>query len=874
MFEYNDVEYLKDKLKTDTKNGLSSKEVLRRQKNNGYNVLEEKKKVSGFKIFFSQLKDPMIYILLCAIAISFFLKEYNDAVVVLIVVMLNALIGALQEIKTERALEALKKLSQHKCNVIRDGEKKQIDSRELVKGDVVILESGGSVPADIRLIECNNLSVDESSITGESKPVNKNEGILNGNVKNLGDKENIAYMSTLIISGRGKGVVVATGMKTEIGKIAALLKEDEADNTPLQKRLFDLGKLLGVITIGICLLMFILAMIENRNPLDMLISSISLAVAAIPEGLPAVVTIVLAIGVQRMVKSNAIIKRLPSVETLGSVSVVCSDKTGTLTENKLQAVGIYQNGKFSKDLIIEEEEIKRNILLCNNSYKENNIYIGNPMEIALYKLAEQQNIIVENFKRIEEKEFDSTRKMMSTLNYVGNNKKQYSKGAYDVVIKKCKYIKINGNVISLTKEIIEKINNEIDYHASQAKRILAFAYKENVNEIREDELIFLGFITFMDPPRKGVKEAVKTFKKAGVKTVMITGDYIKTAYAIGKEIGIADSENECMSGEEMETLTDHQLADIVEKKSIFARVTPVHKAKIVDAFKVRGHIVAMTGDGVNDAPSLKKADVGISMGITGSDVSKEASDMILLDDNFTTIESAIEEGRTVYSNIRKSVLFLLSSNFSEVIVMLIAIILGLPLPLLAIHILIVNLLTDSFPALALGADLKDDVVMNAKPRNPNESLFANGGMFNTIVYGILIALLTFASFLIPSIELINELGVELKLHNIKNVLTDVNVLSKSQTYAFIALSLSELFYSMSLRNINKTFFRKDIFRNMYLNISILGGLLLVYVITSRTMAPVFKLYPVRTLDFIALVSVSVTIILFHELIYRFVSHET
>ena len=864
MFEFNDVEYVERKLKTNIKNGLDEKEVLRRQKNNGYNLLAEKRKDNVFKIFFHQLQDPMIYILVVAISISFFLKEYTDAIVVLIVVVLNALIGAFQEIKTERALEALKKLSEHKCSVIREGKKKQIDSSMLVIGDLVVLESGCSIPADLRIVESANLGVDESSITGESKPVKKGIAKLNENTPNLGDKENMGYMSTLVVSGRGKGIVTATGMKTEIGKIASILKDDSKSITPLQKRLFDLGKLLGIITICICMVMFVVALLENRNPLDMLISSISLAVAAIPEGLPAVVTIVLAIGVQRMIKVNVIVKRLPSVETLGSVSVVCTDKTGTLTENKLQVIGVYESGLFSEGNVIKDVEFLRNINLCNNAYKENDKYVGNAMEVALCDLSYDE-FKEKRYLRLEEKEFDSTRKMMSTLNEVDNKKIQYTKGAYDRIIQKCKYIKIDGQVKVLDANDIMKLNEAIDHHASLARRILAFAYKENVNHIKEEDMIFLGFATFMDPPKKGVKESVENFKKAGVKTVMITGDYIKTAYAIAKDLGIANNEEECISGDKIDNISDEELKKIVEKKTVFARVSPAHKSKIVEAIKQNGHVVAMTGDGVNDAPSLKKADIGISMGITGSDVSKEASDMILLDDNFSTIESAIEEGRAIYNNIKKSVLFLLSSNFSEIIVMVLAIILGLPLPLMAIHILVVNLLTDSIPALALGADLKENDIMGYPPIDSKESLFSDHGLFSAIFYGVLIALFTFFAFLLPSLEYMHEVGVDLTVFNIKWCLNDASILKKSQTFAFVAISLSELFHSLSLRNEKESIFRKDIFKNIYLDISIVAGMLIIYFCVASPLKEILKFENIECLEMLILMCFGIAVMLVKEI---------
>lgn len=868
MFEYNDLDFLKDKLRTDLEKGLTQKEAEKRLLTSGKNVLDSKKQDSIVKTFFKQLQDPMIYILFAAILISFFLKEYNDCIVVMVVVFFNALIGTIQERKTEKSLEMLKKLSAHKCQVIREGERRILGAEELVKGDLVYLESGNSVPADLRIVKNWDLKVDESSITGESNPVTKNVDIVESKITNLGDKHNLVYMSTMVVSGKGVGVVISTGMKTEIGKIASMLKEDSM-LTPLQKRLLSLSKMLGGLTVVICGLMFMIALLDNRNVIDMLISSISLAVAAIPEGLPAVVTIVLAIGVQRMIRVNAIVKRLPSVETLGSVSVVCSDKTGTLTENNLKCDGIYENYNYSMTAQISNKELINAMTLCNNACKNNEEYIGAPIEVALLKLLENNKINCDDLIRVKEKEFESSRKMMSVLYKQEGKYVQYTKGAYDRLIKRCKYICDKGKIKHITPRDIDIINKEIDRQASKAKRILAFAMKEqNEDNISEDGMIFLGFSTFIDPPRVGVKEAINKFKHAGVKTVMITGDYAKTGLAIAKEIGIAKDENECINGDEIDLLSKDEFAKIVGKKSVFARVSPKHKAKIVQALQENGEIVAMTGDGVNDAPSLKKANIGISMGIAGSDVSKEASDMILLDDNFVTIETAIEEGRTIYTNIKKSVLFLLSSNFAEIIVMIGAIIFGMPLPLLAMHILIVNLLTDSIPALALGADCKDDGVMNEKPRRAEESLFANGGLFNTILFGCVIAFLTFFAFSLPSLKECLYYGVDFKLDNMRQILLEDKILLQSQTYAFIVLSLSELFYAFVMRNDSKTVFRKDILKNKYLNISLVGCVVVLYLVVSiQPIRLMLNLGEITLNEFLTLINIGVSVILLREIMH-------
>ena len=867
MYEYNDLEYLKKELKTDLTKGLENTDASKRLLNNGKNILNGKKKDGFIKIFINQFKDPMIYILLMAIIVSAFLKEIGDSLVIAFVVVVNALIGAFQEVKTEKALEMLKKMSSHKCVVIRGGSRVILDAEDLVKGDLVCLESGNSVCADLRIVESYNLKIDESSITGESKPVIKYADSISESIKTLGDKKNMAYMSTFVVGGHGKGVVVSTGMNTEIGKIANVLNEDSG-LTPLQKRLFDLGKLLGVLTVIVCGFLFVLAVIDQRNILDMLVSSISLAVAAIPEGLPAVVTIVLATGVQRMIKVNALVKRLPSVETLGAVSVVCSDKTGTLTENDLRCDGIFENGVYSNRVETDNEMLKMNFKFCNNAQLNfDNQYIGSPIEIALLKVLKQNEFQSKKRVRIEEKEFDSTRKMMSTLYEFDNRNYQFTKGAFDRIVDKCTFQVKGGKIVPFTKNDKMEAFKEMDKQANDAKRILAFSYKENTQKIDESEMVFIGFATFIDPPRKGVKEAVEKFTRAGVKTVMITGDYVKTGLAIAKQIGIAKSENDCISGEEIDALKESEMAEILEKKSVFARVSPQHKVKIIKAFQSNNRIVAMTGDGVNDAPSLKSADIGISMGINGSDVAKEASDMILIDDNFATIETAIEEGRNIYNNIKKSVLFLLSSNFSEIVVMMVAIVLGLPLPLLAIHVLLVNLLTDSIPALALGADLKEEDIMSYPPRDSHESLFANGGLSNTILYGVVMAGLTLFAFSLPSIQECIYYGVPFNINNMKQVLLQNDKLLISQTFAFVTLSLSEVFYAYVARNFNRSVLSKNILANKYLNLAtmacivITGGLVMV-----EGANEIFKFSRITPITFAVLGLIAVSVALFKELI--------
>lgn len=862
MYEYKDLNYLKNNVKTDLKKGLNQKEAESRLKVYGENILEDSHKQNYFKVFINQLKDPMIYILLVGIAISAFLREFSDCIVIIVVVLLNALIGMFQEVKTEKSLEMLKKISSNKVCVVRDGQRHLIDSKELVVGDLVILESGNSVGADLRIIHSEGLKIDESSLTGESKAVNKSSELLSENITTLGDKTNLAYMSTLVVSGKGKGIVIATGMKSEIGRIAKLLKEKKTELSPLQTKLARLGKLLGLLVVGVCLLLFFVALLEKRDVLDMLLSSISLAVAAIPEGLPTVVTIVLALGVQKMSKMNALVKRLHSVESLGSVNIICSDKTGTITENKLKCESIYENGVLLNASEMKLSELSLASFLCNNSYLDGNKWQGSSIECELKRITSSLNININMYERLEEKEFNSSRKMMSTLNVVGGRKKQYTKGAFDRIIDKCNYQLINGKKELLTERIKLEIKKIIDQKSLEGKRILAFAKKDDVNKITEENMVFLGFLTFFDPPREGVKESVATFKKAGIETRMITGDYLQTAYSIAKSVGIVSEIDECISGEELNNLEGVELDRTIASKKVFARVSPEHKTKIVESLKGTGNVVAMTGDGVNDAPSLKKADIGISMGINGSDVAKEASDIILLDDDFSTIKVAIKEGRKIYENLRKTILFLLSSNFAEIIVMVVGIVLSFPLPLLAIHILIVNLLTDSIPALCLGIDSVNDHIMERKPNNKKEGLFSNGGIIRIFIYGVIIALLTFIAYLIPSLSEGFKLGVS----GIDIITTNERVLLKSQTYAFVVLSISELFCALAARDLNRSVYRKDILNNKYMNWAIVLGVLVTMALIFTPASSVLKFSKLSVGEFAFLILISLCVLAMHELV--------
>ena len=639
-------------LDVDEKNGLSSTEALRRLEKYGKNKLETKKKKTLFKQFLSQLKDVMIYILIIAAIISAFLGEISDALIILLVIIINAVIGVIQESKAEKALDALKELSTPKALVKRDGSLKEILSEDIVPGDIVIIDAGRYIPGDLRLIDTANLKIEESAFTGESVPSEKDSSFLPDKEIPIGDQNNMAFMSTLAIYGRGVGVVVGTGMNTEIGKIAKMIEQEENDETPLQKKLSELGKILGFLAVGICILIFIISFFQGRDLLEMFLTSISLAVAAIPEGLPAIVAIVLALGVQRMVKKNAIIRKLPAVETLGSVSIICSDKTGTLTQNKMTVTTVYTNDSYIKesDFNLNDNESKLLVdcmVLCNDATYSEKSQTGDPTEIALLESPFKLNILKEKlekeFKRIDEIPFDSDRKLMTTVNLVDDKKARvFTKGALDSILSICNKISINGKLLDFSKEYKAKVLENSNIMSDKALRVLAFAYKdiskENiVLDSLEKDLVFIGMVGMIDPPRLEVKDSIKLCKSAGITPVMITGDHKNTAFAIANELGIAEDISQAITGHEIDKFKEEEFNEKIINYRVFARVSPEHKVKIVKAFKSHGNIVSMTGDGVNDAPSLKAADIGVAMGITGTDVSKGASDMILTDDNFSTI---------------------------------------------------------------------------------------------------------------------------------------------------------------------------------------------------------------------------------------------
>ena len=851
---------VEEALQTDLENGLTSEEAKKRLEKYGENKLEEKKKKSPIRIFFEQMNDPMIFVLFAAIAVTIGVSIYEtinainsgngfdffktgdwpDVIIILIVVLINALIGTIQEIKAQTSLDALKKLSSPESTVIRDGKRFKVKSSELVLGDVVVLEEGDTIGADLRLIESANFKANESSLTGESVPVEKNSDITFSSTVAIGDRTNMAYMSTPVTYGRGKGVVSATGMKTEIGKIAKALDNEEDEETPLQKVLAKLSKLLGFITLGIVIAVLAVDIIwifvngsqsNIESWIEAVLGSIALAVAAIPEGLPAVVTIVLSIGVQRMVKANTIVRKLPSVETLGAVSVVCSDKTGTLTQNKMTVVKAYTNKLcFTDEDFNEANEIEElNLLakgmsLCSNATVDEGLY-GDPTEIALVAFANKFNKHKKDLEtltpRINELPFDSVRKMMTTQHNDNGNKINYTKGALDSILKHTSKILIDGEVRDITEEDIDSIYEANKNFSDEALRVLALAYN-NKDVIEEEDLIFVGLVAMIDPARSEAKPAVAKFKDAGITTVMITGDHKDTAFAIAKELGIAENKNQVMMGEDVDNLSSEELQEACKTVRVFARVSPENKVSIVKAFKANGNICAMTGDGVNDAPSLKAADIGIAMGITGTDVAKGAADMVLTDDNFASIEKAVEEGRGIYANIKKTVIFLLSSNIAEVLVMFLIICLGFPTPLIAIHLLWINLVTDSLPAIALGMDPKDKDNMKEKPRDPKEGIFAHGGMRKTIIYGVFLTIAVLCAYF--SVAWLNNTYTYQGINELYSSNSDM--LHQAQTMAFCTLAFGELFHMLGMSNTSRSAIHVLLNKNWMMAIAFFAGVVL------------------------------------------------
>ncbi len=891
-----------DKFETNLENGLSEEEVKKRREEYGLNELKEKEKDSWFKIFISQLKDPMIYVLFAAILVTIIVSIYDtvknaqagnkfdflkvgdwpDVIIILAVIIINACIGTVQEIKATTSLEALKKMSSPETTVIREGKRYKIKSKELVPGDLVVIEEGDTIGADLRLVESINLKCTESSLTGESVPVEKNSDITFSSAVGIGDKVNLAFMSTTVSYGRGRGVVVSTGMSTEIGKIADALDDADEEETPLQKVLARLSKFLGYLTLGIVIAVLLAEIVwifidgiqgDTDSWIEAVLSAISLAVAAVPEGLSAVVTIVLSIGVQKMVKANTIVRKLPSVETLGAVSVVCSDKTGTLTQNKMTVVEAYVNNSFYKEEDFKEEstnnELKllaKGMSLCSNATVDEGLY-GDPTEIALVVFANKFNMhkndLESNTPRVEELPFDSVRKMMSTKHSQSdNNYVVYTKGALDSVIAHSTKILDNGVVRPITESDIENINKANSYFADNALRALALSYKES-DSLTEDDLVFVGLVAMIDPAREEAKPAVEKFKQAGIITVMITGDHKDTAYAIAKNLGICESKSECYTGHDVDQMSEAELQEVVKTARVFARVSPENKVQIVKAFQANGNICAMTGDGVNDAPSLKQANIGIAMGITGTDVAKGAADMVLADDNFASIEKAVEEGRGIYANIKKTVLFLLSSNIAEVLVMFFLIVIGLPAPLIAIHLLWVNLVTDSLPAIALGMQPKEDGVMDQKPRDPNEGIFAHGGFAITLGYGAILTIGVILAYFIPAWNN----GV-VGLSNIKEYYeTNEAILNQARTMSFTALALGELFHMIGMSDVRHSFVHVFKDKNIMMLIAfVLGFVLQLAVIEIPFVRSVFSTENLTVSEWLWTALVSLIPLILHEII--------
>lgn len=833
----------------------------------GRNVLEDEEKKSWAESFLEQLNDPLIFILFVAAAISLLLREYGDMAIILAVVLLNATVGVIQEGKAKKSLEVLKQMTSPHALLLEGDEVRQILAADLIPGDLVVLEAGCQVPADLVLTEAVNLKIEESALTGESVPVNKDTA-----------QNRMAYMSTNVTYGRGVGRVSAIGMDTEIGKIAGMLKAAKVELTPLQKRLADLGKILGTVSVFLCVLLFGMAILQKRDVGEMLITAISLAVAAVPEGLPAIVTMVLALSVSRMVKANAIVKRLPSVETLGCVSVVCSDKTGTLTQNRMTVKKCYVNGRVHavKELHpAGDRYFLQGFSLCNDASLHGGERRGDPTELALLDMAAafgiQRETLEDTMPRIDEIAFDSERKRMTTLHETLDGRISFTKGSPDEILERCRYVWSNGKTAAFSAAAREQAKRGLAEMTEAGLRVLAIGMHPKAAQMEESGLTFLGMAGMEDPVRPEAAEAVEQFARAGVQTIMITGDRADTALAIARQLGIAERRDECVTGEEMERMDEQMLAARISRTRVFAHVSPEHKVRIVSACKKNGEIVAMTGDGVNDAPSLKSADVGIAMGMAGTDVARNAADMVLADDNFATIAGAIAQGRSIYENIRKSVLFLLSSNFGEIITMLAAVAMGLASPLKSSHILWINLITDSLPALALGVDVEEQKdYMNRPPRRRDESLFAGGGWGCTCFYGLLIAGISMLAFLQGPVGTIKSAGMTLTIPHLQAVLKDAQVLARSQTYAFTVLGMAQLFHAIGMRDVETSVFCMNHLENRLMLAAFAVGISLQMMVTEVPyFVQLFGTCRLTALEWTKLLGLASMPLLAHELLVLF-----
>ncbi len=874
-----EIEELGRKLDCSFEQGLSSSEAARRMEQDGYNELTEGKKIPPIVLFMNQFKDVMVLILLGATLISAFLGEYLDAATIVAILILNAVLGFVQEFRAERSLLALKELSAPAAKVFRGGQFVTMPAKQLVTGDIVYIESGDRVPADIRLIEANSCYVEESALTGESVPVGKHAAVIAEEEPPLGDQKNMGFMGTMVTRGSARGVVIRTGMNTEMGKIAGLIQTTKEMDTPLQHRLEQLGRLLIVIAVALTIMVVVAGIMHGQPAYNMFLAGVSLAVAAIPEGLPAIVTIALALGVQRMIKRRAIVRKLPSVETLGCASVICSDKTGTLTQNKMTVTRIWLGGKQYEvsgegyepqgELLLNgksvdyrhDTAIKRLLqisALCNNAQlfqenaskekrakkegqeKQSWSIKGDPTEGALAVLAAKLGASGQSldklYKREQEFPFDSERKRMSVIVAHQGGRLVYAKGAPDVLMEHCSYVLWEGKVIPFSPTLKQKCAQAGEQMAQDALRVLGMAYRDlSASEVCETEesaergLIFAGLTGMIDPPRREVKESITVCRRAGIKTVMITGDHQLTAEAIASQLGILPRGSHAVTGKQLEGMTDEQLDKVVDDIYVYARVSPEHKLRIVQSLQRKGHVTAMTGDGVNDAPAIKAADIGIAMGITGTDVTKEAASLVLSDDNFSTIVAAIEEGRGIYENIRKFIRYLLASNVGEILVMFLAMMAGLPLPLVPIQILWVNLVTDGLPAMALGVDQAEKDLMMQKPRGAKESIFARRLGWKIISRGILIGVCTLGAFWLT---LISGDGGE-------------SGLRLAQTVAFATLVMAQLIHVFDCRS-SRSIFHRNILQNKYLVFAVLSSaLLLIGVIYIEALQPIFKTVPLN-----------------------------
>jgi P-type Ca2+ transporter type 2C len=862
-----------DVLKTDCKTGLSEKEVKNRQKQHGLNVLEEGEKPSALLVFFSQFKDFMVLVLLGATLISGLLGEVIDAIAIIAIVVINAFLGFFQERKAEKSLEALKELSAPQVQALRNGKWEKILSKDAVPGDVLKFSSGDRIGADVRLIESKSLEIEESALTGESVPVQKFTEALRVPNPGIGDMENMAFMGTLVTRGNGAGVVVATGMKTAMGQIADLLQNAESMETPLQRRLEQLGKILITVALLLTVLVVGVGVLQGHDLYTMFLAGVSLAVAAIPEGLPAIVTVALSLGVQRMIKQKAIVRKLPAVETLGCASVICSDKTGTMTQNKMTVTHAWSGGKTwtldgggynpEGSFYAGGEEVNPNSIkplqqlltfgmLCNHAgiLEKNGDYVvdGDPTEGALLVAAMKAGLtregLLEKFEMVNEFPFDSQRKMMSII-IKDKNGRQFvvTKGAPDVLLGLSTSVLWNDRQQAMTKERKQEVQQAVEGLAADALRTIAIGFKPLSSttvilseQEAEKDLTLIGLQGMIDPPRPEVKTAVKECRDAGIKTVMITGDHVITAKAIASQLGILTAGSKVIEGKTLSGMSVEELEDVVEDVSVFARVSPEHKLKIVKALQNKGHVVAMTGDGVNDAPAIKAADIGVAMGITGTDVAKEASSLVLLDDNFATIKSAIKEGRNIYENIRKFIRYLLASNVGEILVMLFAMLLALPLPLVPIQILWVNLVTDGLPAMALGLDQPEDDVMKRAPRHPKEGVFARGLGWKVISRGFLIGLATLIAFM--------------------TIYYRGDDLVYAQTIAFATLVLAQLIHVFDCRS-EKSIFSRNPFENKYLVWAVISSLVLVLgVIYYPPLQPIFHTVAIVPKDWMLVIGMA------------------